>query len=921
MKKNYVKDGVSPRGSITFKLMLLLAILILPFGQSILTAQTITYSFTTAGATGSVGPNQTQINTAYSASNLSMVICPAGVQSWTVPNSGLYLIDCVGASGGNAPSYNRTGGLGARMQGQFNLIAGQVLQIVVGQVGQNGCGNGGGGGGSYVASSGLPLIVAGGGGGCSSDQNGVNAPTVTAGTQDSPAISNGGTNGGGGSTCNSGSYNGGGGGGFNVGTGGNGQTPSVGGGGGLSFLNGSTGGFGHLNSSVGPAGGFGGGGGGSNCTVGGGGGGGYSGGAGGQHLNQCTTNSRSGGGGGGSFNGGTSQVNTAGFNSGNGRVTITSLCSISLYASTTNSLNPSICAGNSISLMTNAMSNYNWSTGNTTSSVIVVSPTVTTTYSISATSTANCNASAAITVTVSGGLPVLAVTSSTNQLCLGRTLTLTATGALTYTWSGGANNGVGFVPTATAIYTVTGGNGCGISTATTAVTVAPLPVAVVSTPTISCATRAVTLTATSGVNGYTWQPGGQTGGSVIVAPSITTLYSVTASDGTCSGTATLNIPVNPLPTVAIVSTSSVVCQGGVVSMTASGGLSYTWNPGNLTGSVITVNPTGPTLYSVVANNTFNCTDGANQVVLTNPSPTITIAASDNLICNGGTSTLTANGASTYTWLNTNANTNAINVNPTSTTVYSVTGLTTGNNCPSTQTVQVAVFDASVAVSGQTAICSGGTSTLTASGADSYTWDNGAPIPVITVNPLSTTVYTVTALTATGNINCSSTNTIQVTVNPNPTVSVVPTRTFMCAKESNTLTASGASTYSWNTTATTPVIVVTSSVATTINYSVTGTDANGCTNVKLYQLKVNGCTAINENTTNLGLVVYPNPNNGNFSLETDADVELRISNELGQVVKVIQLNAANNHKASVEGLASGIYFVSGNNINTKIVVQQ
>jgi hypothetical protein len=135
MKKNYVKDGVAPHGSITFKLMMLLAILILPFGQSILTAQTITYSFTTAGATGSVGPTQTQINTAYSASNLSMVICPAGVQSWTVPNSGLYLIDCVGASGGNAPSYNRTGGLGARMQGQFNLIAGQVLQIVVGQAG------------------------------------------------------------------------------------------------------------------------------------------------------------------------------------------------------------------------------------------------------------------------------------------------------------------------------------------------------------------------------------------------------------------------------------------------------------------------------------------------------------------------------------------------------------------------------------------------------------------------------------------------------------------------------------------------------------------------------------------------------------------------------------------------------------------
>ena len=882
-----------------------------------------TYTFTNAGATGANGPNQTQVNSAYLTTNLnsSVLVTATGIQQFTVPFTGGYRIEAYGAQGG------LSWGQGAYIAGDFTLNAGQVLSIAVGQMGGSANNShGSGGGGSFVATGTVPLVVAGGGGGRGASSTQVQAhshgTTVTAGQSPSGNAAPGGTAGGGGgagsaTTGGNATTPGGnsagsdwasGGGGFytNGGACNAGNTP-----GGRSFLvNGAVGGNASTTGGV-TAGGFGGGGG---CGDRGAGAGGYSGGGAG-------TNNSDGGGGGGSFNGGVNQTNTAGINTGHGRVLITRLCNITLYASTTNSLSPAICSGSSVSLTTNAISNYNWSTGNTTSSVIVVSPTVTTTYSIAGTSSANCTAYNVITVTVSGTPPVLAVTSSTNQLCLGRTLTLTASGALTYTWTGGATNGVGFVPTATAIYTVTGGNGCGITTATTAVTVAPLPVAVISTPTISCATRAVTLTATSGVTGYTWQPGALTGGSVIVAPSITTLYSVTASDGTCSGTATLNIPVNPLPTVAIVSTSSVVCQGGVVSMTASGGLSYTWNPGNLTGSVITVNPTGPTLYSVVANNTFNCTDGANQVVLTNPSPTITIAASDNLICNGGTSTLTANGASTYTWLNTNANTNAINVNPTSTTVYSVTGLTTGNNCPSTQTVQVAVFDASVAVSGQTAICSGGTSTLTASGADSYTWDNGAPIPVITVNPLSTTVYTVTALTATGNINCSSTNTIQVTVNPNPTVSVVPTRTFMCAKESNTLTASGASTYSWNTTATTPVIVVTSSVATTINYSVTGTDANGCTNVKLYQLKVNGCTAINENTTNLGLVVYPNPNNGNFSLETDADVELRISNELGQVVKVIQLNAANNHKASVEGLASGIYFVSGNNINTKIVVQQ
>jgi len=144
---------------------------------------------------------------------------------------------------------------------------------------------------------------------------------------------------------------------------------------------------------------------------------------------------------------------------------------------------------------------------------------------------------------------------------------------------------------------------------------------------------------------------------------------------------------------------------------------------------------------------------------------------------------------------------------------------------------------------------------------------------------------------------------------------------MCAKESNTLTASGATSYSWNTTATTPVIVVTSSVATNINYSVTGTDANGCTNVKFYQLKVNGCTGINEaNNANIGFVVYPNPNNGNFALESDSDVQLHITNELGQLIKIIQLNDNNNHKADVKGLSSGLYFISGDQVKAKIVVE-
>ncbi len=174
------------------------------------------YTFTNCGATGSLGPTPAMTNTTYATTNLNgLVGNNSGVQSFTIPTSGLYQIDVYGASGGIAPGYpTRIAGLGSRIQGDFMLTQGDVLQILVGQKGENGVGNGGGGGGTYVALNNLPLIVAGGGGGVSSDQSGVNGATVTTGTQDNPAVSLGGVNGNGGQACQMGSFSGGAGGGF-----------------------------------------------------------------------------------------------------------------------------------------------------------------------------------------------------------------------------------------------------------------------------------------------------------------------------------------------------------------------------------------------------------------------------------------------------------------------------------------------------------------------------------------------------------------------------------------------------------------------------------------------------------------------------------------------------------------------------------
>lgn len=869
-------------------------------------AQIITYTFTTCGATGSLGPTQAQINTAYTGTNplTGSVVSNLGIQTFTVPTSGLYRIQAIGASGGNAPSYSKTGGTGAGMQGEFNLIAGTVLKIVVGQVGQNGCGNAGGGGGSYVAMNNtVALVVAGGGGGCSSDANGVNAVTVTAGTADSsPTTAVGGTNGGGGSVCPSGTHNGGGGGGYNAGAGGNGMTVS--GGGGFSFLNGSVGGSGFLNSQVGPCGGFGGGGGGSYCTVGGGGGGGYSGGAGGEHYNNCTNdNFRTGGGGGGSFNGGTNQVNAAAFNIGDGRVLITRLCFISLNSSAPNGI-AALCAGQSVTLSTNAISGISWSTGGTSNS-IVVTPSVTTTYSVTGTSTANCVASAAIQLTVNNSVPALTVTSTGNAICLGQAVALTPSGALTYTWvNPGISSGVAITPSATTVYTLLGQNGCGTSTALTTVSVAPLQVAAISSNSIVCASNPASLTCAAAATGFTWQPIGTTGANIVVSPTATTIYTVTASNGTCLGTATVAVNTNPNPTITIVASSSVACSGGIVTMTASGAQTYTWYPGSSNGTTYTANPIAPTLYSVAGTNSVGCTTWANQVVITSPGPTVIASTSNSLICLGSQVTLTALGASSYSW-NTGATTPQITDTPLSTTVYTVTG--TSNNCSSTGTILVSVFAPTLAISGPTAICKGQSASLTASPADSYTWSNGTPFSGISVSPSITTVYSVSALTSSGSISCPSSASVNLIVNPLPTITAVASKTSVCRGQSFTITASGASSYSWNTGATSSSLVTSSTLVANVNYTVSGTDAYGCSNATVITIKVNSCIGIEE-TQNSGFSLFPNPNSGIFQFKSDQknNYTLRIHNSIGQVIFMSVVSS--DARIDMRSYKSGLYYI-------------
>jgi hypothetical protein len=895
----------------TYKIKLgLLAFIFLAITKS---SGQLSYSFTPCGATGSVGPTQTQVNNTYSTTNLNGLVTTtiSGIQTWTAPYSGNFRIEARGAQGGIS---NSTGGaLGAKMSGDFSLTGGEVIWILVGQQGDNGgTGPGGGGGGSFVVrtpytTTSSILVIAGGGSG--------NGQYGTSQGVFSSSGASGGVSGGSNGNGGLGGTRGAGGGGFltdgsNCTVNSNYASP------GQAFVNGGRGGpkTNHTCNFT-ANGGFGGGSShGGNCINNGGAGGGFSGGGG-------SSNTTSGGG--GSLNQGSNQINTSGTNSGDGMVIITELCSIQVYASGSNSVNPQICSGNTLTLTTNAVSGYSWSTGQTTSS-IVVAPTANTVYSVTGTSSLSCTATGILSVSVSPGLPVLSVINASPSICLGLTATLTASGATTYSWTGGIQNGITFTPTTTQNYTVTGTNGCGSSTSITTISVAPLSVSASVSPTLVCQGEPAVLSASSAVTGYTWQPFGIPGASLTVLPTSNTIYTVTASNGTCSGTETVSLLTKQTPTLSISATSSLICNGESVTITVSGASAYTWTPGNTSGTTIVVSPTTAAIYAVDGTNTLGCTSSAQHLILVNYGPTVSVVANKTMVCTGQPIVLSASGASSYNWTNGPA-TPVYSINPTANTIYTVTGSHSANNCTTSRTIAVNAIVPAVTAPTSTSVCAGNTVALVSGGATTYSWNGftSGGNPVYVVQPSGTTLYTLVANTQSGQVSCPLSFTAQVTVNPLPTISVTPTRPVICRFETNTLTATGGTSYDWGNagSGTGNTIVVT--LSATAVYTIMGTDDNGCHKVFSYQVLVNSCTGLPERAAEHELSVFPNPNNGEFVIESDVEMVVSLVTQTGQLVQTIRLEENGSYKLSNANLANGVYFLTGHSgnrtINQKIVV--
>jgi gliding motility-associated-like protein len=518
-----------------------------------------------------------------------------------------------------------------------------------------------------------------------------------------------------------------------------------------------------------------------------------------------------------------------------------------------------ICDYDSVQFNASGGGSYAWSPTTGLSATNISNPFCainnTTTYTLTVTDGNGCTDTDQITITVNAAPIADAGTSQT--LCSGDTVNITATGGSTYSWNGGvlvnasgANQTVN--PPAITTYTVvvTDVNNCSATDSVT-INVNALPIVTAGNDVQICPTGSAQLNA-GGASSYVWTPGSGLSSTTIPnpigTPASTTTYIVVGTDvNGCSAQDTITVTVSG--SLAIFAGNDLtVCQGDTVQLSTSGGTTYVWSPAatldNPNSSTTNAFPSTTTTYIVNVSDASGCQGADTVTVFVSPSIQLTTSGATT-ICIGQQANLSATatgglGSINYTWSNAVTGPGPHIVTPTITTTYTVTATDSVGCNSSLQTITINVNPALQASIGNAAsVCAGGSATInsTAIGGDgsyTFTWLPGnLNGPSITVSPAATTSYSVIVTDGCG--SPADTQSVLVTLNPLPVVTLAADAVSGCAPLCVNFTSTGSSscvTSAWqfgdgN---------ISSQVNATNCYQLPGTysvsyactDANGCT---------------------------------------------------------------------------------------------
>lgn len=417
---------------------------------------------------------------------------------------------------------------------------------------------------------------------------------------------------------------------------------------------------------------------------------------------------------------------------------------------------------------------------------------------------------------------------------------ISATGSptLSYDWGSGASATPDISGLSAGNYTltVTDGNGC---TATSG----PHAVGAYAGPSIDISNMVITDESCFG------NDGGITGIVVTGAATITFdwngsstptadlsgvtngSYTLTVTDGVgCTATsgphAITQIPAPSIDDsgISIVDEACGNSDGSITGITVSGGsgtLSYDWNGNSSTGPDLS--GANANTYTLTVTDAAGCTATSGPYTINGTPPVTVVASGPSTICEGQSASFTGSGAVTYEWIPGGTG-STISLSPTTTTSYQLVG--TDGPCTDTAQFTITVNPLPVAgITGDTVICEGESTTLTAAGSFNFEWSDASTGTSISVSPLTTSTYYLIASNTCGD----DTSYVNVVVNALPNADAGPDQSIF-AGGSAQLDGAGGTSYLWSpsdglscTSCEDPL----ASPLTSTTYIVTVTDSNGC----------------------------------------------------------------------------------------------